>query len=685
MGVAASVPQPAERRNRARKRRITACSAWALAVAAALFGCSGTVESANLTSVAADAHPFDTANLEIASGDTNADASLPDVAQVDSEVTDAAPPDAGNATPDATPDTTALAHRPPIPNIITEEGWGWRHPMPLTAHFSGVFGLTATDVWLFGRGAIHYDGAKWRYALDGHKVTAMSATSTKDVWASTNDGMMHFDGKKWTGEIAIEPAAKHAFNAMWSNSATDVWAVDQFGGIRHFNGKTWSLDTTSMPLKSYRRLNGVWGTGSDDMWAVGAAGVIMHFDGKSWSVMPGVGTPEFVGVWGTSKTDVWALASNGPNAGVLRYDGQKWQLVHKVSGPTSLTGTSASDVWVTHGATVGMFADRFDGTKWTTSKLPDYARKLWAAPGGEVFEVSSNIGGAPAHFDGKTWLELAEPPVTTEDLNAVWASSPTNAWAVGVGATLLHYDGQWTAAPKPPNTDVLFAVWGSSASDVFAVGVGKNRILHFDGNAWLPMASTGTNGLMAVWGSGPKDVWAAGGKGELQRYDGAVWTAVTSPTDKTLVGIWGSSATDVWAVGDAGVFHFDGSKWAQSLPSTFGAKMTAIWGTGPKDIWVAGGAKSLQHYDGSAWTPMAPGCPVLLAFTHMWGGSGKQAWGTDAAGRISRFDGTKWVCAPGPPHGWWGQALNGVGGSGDNDVWVVGRNGAILHFDDPLP
>lgn len=68
----------------------------------------------------------------------------------------------------------------------------------------------------------------------------------------------------------------------------------------------------------------------------------------------------------------------------------------------------------------------------------------------------------------------------------------------------------------------------------------------------------------------------------------------------------------------------------------------------------------------------------------MWGTSKTAVCATDAAGRISRFDGVVWSCA-GPPVGWWGMALAGVGGSGADDVWVVGRSGAILHYKDAQP
>ena len=58
----------------------------------------------------------------------------------------------------------------------------------------------------------------------------------------------------------------------------------------------------------------------------------------------------------------------------------------------------------------------------------------------------------------------------------------------------------------------LFGVWASGPSDAWAVGDGIFRILHWDGSAWSGSSSGAMNGVNAVWGAGPKDVWAGGGQ-----------------------------------------------------------------------------------------------------------------------------------------------------------------------------
>jgi hypothetical protein len=59
-------------------------------------------------------------------------------------------------------------------------------------------------------------------------------------------------------------------------------------------------------------------------------------------------------------------------------------------------------------------------------------------------------------------------------------------------------------------TDVsLRGVWGTSWSDVYAVGMG-GTILHYDGISWSSMTSGTSEELEGVWGTASNDVYAVG-------------------------------------------------------------------------------------------------------------------------------------------------------------------------------
>jgi hypothetical protein len=107
------------------------------------------------------------------------------------------------------------------------------------------------------------------------------------------------------------------------------------------------------------------------------------------------------------------------------------------------------------------------------------------------------------------------------------------------------------------NSAFLAGVWGSSARDVFAVGVG-HTIVRYDGKRWtaMPAGTTPVEGkpnlLTRVWGSGPNDVYAAGFDGLLLHFDGKSWSTVPTGTTENLGTIWGFSPADVFVVGGGG-------------------------------------------------------------------------------------------------------------------------------------
>ena len=101
-------------------------------------------------------------------------------------------------------------------------------------------------------------------------------------------------------------------------------------------------------------------------------------------------------------------------------------------------------------------------------------------------------------------------------LNGVWASSSTNAWAVGARGTVRHYTGDetnWDVVGDVPTDVNLNAVWGTSPSDVWAVGDAA-VVLHFDGSAWRRVKVAGLGDrrpeLVTVWAAEAGQVWIGG-------------------------------------------------------------------------------------------------------------------------------------------------------------------------------
>ncbi|HET7612700.1 MAG TPA: hypothetical protein VFK26_02145 [Gemmatimonadaceae bacterium] len=241
------------------------------------------------------------------------------------------------------------------------------------------------------------------------------------------------------------------------------------------------------------------------------------------------------------------------------------------------------------------------------------------------------------HYDGMSWSVAASG--FSQNLAAVWAITPTDAWAVGSAGAIQHWDGaSWTSVAGV-TTSTLADVWGANASDVWAVGgdpvAGTGEILHFDGTSWT-IIDTGTGFVTGVWGSSPSDVWFVGVRKNgfasahpetLFHFNGSSFALMSiGPYD--LYGVWGASPSDVWAVGADGdigqavVFHFNGIAWFETSIED-NQTLYSVWGTSHSDVWIAGNAPDvLRHYDGNEWSPITHPSPIRAG----WSSSANDIW-----------------------------------------------------------
>jgi hypothetical protein len=206
--------------------------------------------------------------------------------------------------------------------------------------------------------------------------------------------------------------------------------------------------------------------------------------------------------------------------------------------------------------------------------------------------------------NGLTWhsqrAQIAGDLGTPPDLHGVWGSG-SDLFAVGNG-TILHSNdrgGTWQVQRRALTED-LTAIWGSSPNDIFVVGsiVGEFAtplILHSSdrGTTWsrqnLPLVAN--EFLYAVWGC-PGSVYAVGGGNGsaliLHTTDGGTtWKLETVASGRELLGVWGSGPADVYTVG-RGIFHSTGTGTWLAETVSVDASLEAVWGSGPADLYGVG-------------------------------------------------------------------------------------------------
>jgi len=588
--------------------------------------------------------------------------------------------------------------------VCSKDGWCWQRPSPQGNDLTGMWGVSATDAWVAGDGAmLHWDGVAWTLVstAQDERFVAFWGSATNNQWAlgsSNPDGnslrfsVRQWDGSAWT--VRYQAPDGVVLEGLWGTGPRDVWvagSVSDWSGrgatvLLHWDGSGWT-DTAGGRTGS---AHAIWGTGPSDVWTGGDHLPLLHWDGNAWAEAPGEPIVPMT-FWGSGPNDVWA---GGFGGSPLHWDGQAWSKSAGegvYSGIRSLWGSGPADIW---GLADTSTVIHWDGLSWTVAWQVDTWQAfgaIWGSAANDVWIAAD--AGRMAHWDGTAWTL----PDRTPGLNRVAGTGPTDVWAVG--ASVAHWDGTaWTDRVKGLESWVSA---GQLSIDDFA-GVGPedawavarvqtdvtttSMVLHWDGRQW---AKTSEQAGVALWAAGPSDLWMIedlDNGSRIIRGDGATWAPLHDfAPDVFLRSLWGSGANDVWAVGTrtvanpaggtlglAIIVHWDGTAWSiqdESLGND--VQLAWIHGSGPSDVWAVGAGAATLHFNGTTWQQVAvPGVSGNTYLGRVYVVGPGDAWAIDQLERTGaiHWDGTTWSRVD-------------TGSSGDlHDVYAVDGYAVVVGF-----
>lgn len=486
------------------------------------------------------------------------------------------------------------------------EGAGWRMlNTGVAARLTAVWGTAPEDVYFAGDSGclLHWNGTTLTTldAGDDYWSDMWGDAATGDVWLASNTGVTRLSGvgtRRFTSP-EIPSGSKHGI----AGSATDdVYAVDSFGLVVHWNGTAWTTITTGLGTT---RLNKVEVVG-DEIFVAGDDGELWHFDGTMWSSFdsPAATFDDFIAISGIDSNRVFAFRQD---RSIYRWSGSAWFANANAYFPTSYVFnagcvTPTGDLVVGGNGYSGVVSNISWRSNGTWSSLSESAIATQDLTDVWVFDADDAIavgeGGTIVQRDASGWTDVVHG-LTTEKLWGVWASGPNNVYAVGDGGVVLHRDATtWTTLDPGADDSDLYGVWGSSPSNVWAVG---NEVLwHWNGSTWTQRWSELPDTLASyseIYVAPGGDVFLAAS--DLAHYDGSQWEAspIKSQYGVSVYDIWGSSASDVWMTGYPGVFHYDGTE-VRLRWFTDDTDPTAITGLGPDNVLAAGARGLVQFADG---------------------------------------------------------------------------------------
>lgn len=311
----------------------------------------------------------------------------------------------------------------------------------IQAHSFKALAMNAdgTEGWAVGDEQVaHYAHGAWSRISTpavGLETVAMVPGTNEAYAGGTASGLYHYDGTSWSevpGSSAWRQIGAIVFTGSNSGWATYLESIGSAGFLRFANGR-WQPDSTApqtkAPFTHFSMLS------SGDGWAIQSGDMPVHIAARgTWKQFTDSWLEGYNSVAMVSPTDVWLVGTNALAGG----DGLILHMLEDSKGwytddPNSLN-VPDPDI---KSATKSFGGNGFNDVSFSPS---DHST-AWA--------VGQNGLVAQWTATSKTWTE--QDSGTNDYLSAVYAVSPTEAWAVGGGpffeqdsAVILHYkDGAW--------------------------------------------------------------------------------------------------------------------------------------------------------------------------------------------------------------------------------------------------
>lgn len=301
--------------------------------------------------------------------------------------------------------------------------------------------------------------------------------------------------------------------------------------------------------------------------------------------------------------------------------------------------------------------------------------EAWAVGENGLAVHGVNLDAATASWSKVVWGSLN--PTPSGSLRSVWVASPSEVWIVGytgAGAPeVLHLSqGTWKRETLPNSANaLLYAVWGSG-DEVWIAGT-TGLIWHLQGGVWSQekFGDSTIYGLSQGLAATP---WIVGDAGLLASRTSGVWHPSSRGEVRNLLGLYVDTGV-AYAVGNNLALRWDGTSWSKLSNLPANTVLNTIWGIG--------GQLYLGVADNSIWRlsvtdPQAPQWKIVDTITAsgtgtraLWGASASDLWAVGPNEYLRHFDGQTWS----KQQLGGVLALEGIWGGG-SQLWAVGKQSA---------
>jgi len=472
---------------------------------------------------------------------------------------------------------------------------------------------------------VHFNGLEWTHMAsfttkDLHAIWGYDSATGVVLYAVGENGkILRYEANKWTTEITEIFSNLNDIYGRLVGDQLDMFVVGDDGMLLTGSGGPWTTEVWDDEASwATTDLHSVWAPNNGTkVWIGGENGTMVHYDTENWITQASGADTNVVGLWGVSDSTLWGVT----NGLILRYKNGVW-----ASEGYGDSGVNFNGIWGEQdqiALTTTVFAVGDGGRAYTSDGSADGWIKSTKVENNLGSSSIRGVSGGAAPSDG-TWIVTHEGKYAYRDANTKWIF---------------------------PSIDrAVTAFWGMDGSQENFWGVGNDCLaIRYNGMEWLEVNidggtcadGSGSNDFQAMWGNNSGTLIFAVGDGLFKTWDGSAWVDGTAPPGSaTNADIWGLAKTNedgeefavLYVVRSDNTWFWNGTTWQD----TAGGAGSAGWGTATSNFYVVDGSSgNAKHFDGSEWHSTTVSASALTA----------------------------------------------IHGTSANDIWAVGVNGAVHHYN----
>ncbi len=189
--------------------------------------------------------------------------------------------------------------------------------------------------------------------------------------------------------------------------------------------------------------------------------------------------------------------------------------------------------------------------------------------------------------------------LTNQILYDVASNTGNDLWAVGLGGTLLHYDGNEWIRETPLAGNSFNRVAFTAPDEGWAITI-EGKVFHFDGDSWS-LHFTAEKALYTLYFLESGEGFISGANGYLAFYNGSEWVAGNIGYNASTLTSYFSDDKNGWLSAGVGkMYQFKDSIWSEIDISTTGAFFEMSF-VSPNNGYAVGFDNTIWHYDGNTW------------------------------------------------------------------------------------